>query len=396
MRPVSLLCFSMWVGCSVDESTTARSASPPPASCVPGVAAVLDGAPHSAVQDALDAAIPGGPVVVEVCPGTWMENLELPFEGEWTLMGVGGQATLDGGMNGPVLVVPEDTHLSLTDLVLQNGLFDEMGGAVGIFGGSLRAERVDFVDNEAGEGGAVSAYSADLELVDVRFVGNRAVWGESGGGGLNVWQISDGHSVTLRRVQWLNNEVLFDGNGGGLQLVAFADTALTMERVLFEGNSATQGAAMLLQADGGYIHGRLADAVVRNHVGHADSLGTLNLFASPGSQVDLDIVDSVLSDNTAGDGPALWMLGLPDGAPGTTRARLLRSKVLRNTALGAPPPGGPAGAISVYGHALLLLRNANLGLGAADNPTGDLRACPNAYGGGVNGWVAEEVGRFCP
>jgi hypothetical protein len=394
-RCVSLMVL---VACSSQEAAFVGS-SPPPGTCAPGVAAMAAGAMFSTVQGALDAAVPGAPAIINVCPGVWSENLELPFAGDWQLLGLmapdGTRAVLDGGQVGQVLVVPEETALTLGDLVLRNGYSDESGGAFALFGGSLSMTRVELTGNVAGEGGGAMLYSANAMIVDSRILGNRSEWGESGGGGLGVTQIGDGLSVTLRRTLVAGNEAANDGYGGGLSFVSFADTDVLLDRVTLQENTARDGAGAFFMSDGGYIHGRATRVTVRGHVGAAGSYGALSLFATPGSQVDLDLADGLIADNLAEASPALSLFGLPGGAPGVARARLLRTKVYRNSALSTPPTG-PVGAIGVFGDAMMYLSNADLGSGANDNPAGDLAGCSMMLGARVTGWVSEVGGDYCP
>ncbi|HMV68701.1 MAG TPA: hypothetical protein PKA64_17750, partial [Myxococcota bacterium] len=301
------------VGCA---SSSGALQAPPPVACPSGVAAWVDGTSYPTVQAALDAASPAGPARVDVCPGTWVENLELPFVGDWTIAGVGpARPALDGGLAGPVLS-SEDSALTLVDLVLQNGRNDESGGGLWLAGGSLEALRVDLRDNVAGEGGGAAIYDADVTLSGCRFERNVADWGESGGGGLLVTQLHAGHQATIADTTFVANEAIVGGAGGGARLTAFADAGVAMDRVLFEANVADAGAAMFAQAEDGVLAARLARAVVRRHDNGQTGEGTLYTFASPGAAVSLDVVGGQIADNVARASPALLAIGLPSGSPG--------------------------------------------------------------------------------
>ncbi len=210
--------------------------------------------------DTLAAAVAAAPVdaTVEVCPGTYVENLVI--ERNLTLRGSGVEVTtIDGGGALSTLFV-DAVDLTLADFTITNGAahLNPLGGP-GTCGGGLAIEygngqqiTIDdcvFTNNEASHGAAIcadgtnGANDADLVLSRVRIHDNIASVNGAG-----VFSYSD---LSLDDCEIVDN--VAGNHGGGLYLaygVATVTGGVVRDNVAMEGGGAYLQSPMTLEVTG--------------------------------------------------------------------------------------------------------------------------------------------------
>jgi nitrous oxidase accessory protein NosD len=166
-----------------DAAVPATDAAPPRLLVCP------TGADYAAIQPAIDAASPG--TMVEVCAGTFAENLVI--DKPLHLRGAGGAAAtvVDGGATGRVLLVQGvgPPGVVIEGLTLRNGRADGEGGAVRCAASVLAMRGAVLAASAADSGGGLSAQGCALEIDDTVFTDHTA---DASGGGLQLTG-SSGH-----------------------------------------------------------------------------------------------------------------------------------------------------------------------------------------------------------
>ncbi|MFZ5476742.1 MAG: MopE-related protein [Myxococcota bacterium] len=296
--------------------------------CTEGVAAVLpSGVPYPTVQDAVDAAAAGD--VVTVCPGTWVESLDVTAD--LGLAGFGSGVSVLAPDRGSALQASDGIDLTVTDITVEGGeehagggillgddgtlsacavsfglnTSDAEGGAVGGEGAaSLTFDACTFHANEAGTNGGAVALDGEATIVveDSAFVSNTAA---TEGGAL--WAVG-GATVSV------TNSV-FEANGAGYgAAISFEGPAIDATAVTFEANVGSYAGAIWLDNDDRSALAATLDACVFE--GNSGYLGGgLRLGAT--SAGTLSLTDTSFAGNTAkyggafgGSNGATWTITL--------------------------------------------------------------------------------------
>ena len=289
------------------------------------------------IGGAIDEAGPGG--VVQVCPGTYEEFLELPDDltlvstdgsgdteivapdlgasvvsvtGDVAIIGFtirGGEAPNGGGLTC------SGAELTLVDVVLQGNTSAGDGG--GLYGADCRVE-FDGVQarentaarygggifltggrgtitgsvaggNTAYEGGGMFLYETGVDLLESEIVDNIATtvseddW-DAGGGGGGLWTSGDGavHGNTIAR-----NASGYNGGGAFLQRV----NADVVGNTIADNTCGEDGAGIYFSISSGTVEG---NTIERNAA--SDDAGGLRMFYG-----QTEIIDNVFTENSAGD-----------------------------------------------------------------------------------------------
>lgn len=235
----------------------------------------------SASHDTIAGAIADAPAgcIIEVCPGTYEENLEIAKP--LTLRGTAGaEATIVQGQRaGPVAAVRDvrEAWLTLEGLTVRGG-DAERGGGVACSGADVRLRHVVLTGNRAQSGGGLHARDCRLELDATEVRDNRAV----AGGGVAI----EGGDATVRGCELRGNAA--ELQGGALHVAA---DALIADSVLADNESRWTGGAVYVDRHAPQLRGNTLtgnDAV--------DDGGGVYLHQS-----DALLADNALSGNTAGD-----------------------------------------------------------------------------------------------
>jgi parallel beta-helix repeat protein/predicted outer membrane repeat protein len=289
------------------------------------------------IQEAVDEAGSGG--VVQVCPGTYEEFIELPDDltlvsmdgsgeteivapgtdmsvitvtGDVSIIGFtvrGGEAENGGGL----LCV--SASMTLQDVVLQGNAAAGDGG--GLYGSDCRVEfdGVQAVENTAArygggiyltggrgtiansvaggntayEGGGMFLYETGVDLLDSEIVDNVATtvseedW-DAGGGGGGLWTSGDG---AVHRNLIARNASGYNGGGAFLQRV----DADVEGNTISDNTCDEDGAGIYFSVSSGTVRG---NTIERNAA--SDDAGGLRMFYG-----QTEMIDNVLSENSAGD-----------------------------------------------------------------------------------------------
>jgi predicted outer membrane repeat protein len=196
------------------------------------------------IQAAIDSAEAGDEVFVSA--GVWTESIQshmfgpsmLIMKSDITLRGETGgyTTTLDAQSAGRVILCPMlAAQVTIEDLTIIGGAASgsspaDNGGGILCRGAAARIVNCEFVDNEAGAGGALSIYSNpdSTQVVDCSFIDNVAL---ERGGGVYVYD----PNVRLSRCRFINNTA--GSSGGGALYCQSANTAVIYCEFL--NNSAT-------------------------------------------------------------------------------------------------------------------------------------------------------------
>lgn len=203
--------------------------------------------------DTIAAAVAAAPpdATIQVCPGTYVENLVI--ERNLTLQGAGAESTtIDGGGIASTLYV-DGVDLALSGLTITNGVahLNPLGGGVGPCGGGLsivdsngQQITIDdcvFTNNQASNGAAIcsdgvtGSGDADIVLTQVMIHDNDA---SANGGG--IFSYSD---VVLDDCELVDNTA--GNHGGGLYL---SYGAATVNGGIVRNNVAGEGGGAYLQS----------------------------------------------------------------------------------------------------------------------------------------------------
>jgi len=318
---------------------------------------VGDGTPGSCDATALSARLTGGGAVRFNCGPNSVTIIVTSTEqiAANTSIDGGGLVAISGGGATGVFNVSDGVSLSLLDIIIRDG--NAAGGGGILNQGSLRVDRVNFLNNRADAGGAIYNLNGTLTISNSAFLNNTA---RLGGAIRNL-----GGSVAIRGTTFSGNVVLNDGDGGailnrvGALSVAYSiftgnqggtvsgggiennDIALVSDST-FTGNTA--GA----NGGGGLYNGLGGRLTVTNSTFATNSAGASGgggLLIETGV---LTVTNSTFAGNTAGA-----------GGPGNISGTL----ALKNTIVAGGSPRNCAGPITSQGHNLV--SGATCGFGAA-------------------------------
>ncbi len=288
-----------------DDSGPGDPDAGPPDATEPVVRAVCADAPFTTIGSAIQASSPGD--VIEICPGTYGENLVIVGK-QLTLIGTGGTdaTVIDGGGLAPALIVrqTDGAGVRLQGLTLRNGKTDTSGGGIRCVDSALTIAATTFTGNQARDGGGMHAAGCAVDLDGARFHGNQATYG----GGL---YLADG-TATIRNSQFRTNQAR---RGGG----AYLSNDAVVEDSVFAENTAdwTGGGVYVFEHapifrrntisanysfnDGGgmYFHWGTPTLIENHVVGNRsdDDGGGIRLFTS------MAVVErNIIENNESGDG----------------------------------------------------------------------------------------------
>jgi hypothetical protein len=271
------------------------------------------GGTHATVQSAIDEAVSGSDAYeIHVAVGRWRERVTV-FTGVGRVIKISGgwvdgfsrrtddptvQTVLDGEALGTVLTIVTGGHVSLAGFVITGGLagrsaaggvfLSARGGAIELFGNTIRENRVTSAESVSG-GGLVAGASRGgrLSIRDNLFERNAAVStaGMATHGGANI-SGGDGSFVEVVGNRFFDNEVRSPELAmvSALNVSAWDSAQVNVDLNLFRDNRAIGGrfgafTALRLQAGGTAGTGSRLFAR-RNQV-----LG--NPTESPGQQVEM-------------------------------------------------------------------------------------------------------------
>ncbi len=246
--------------------------------------------PFDAIQEALDLAVDGDRISLQ--PGVYRGagNIQLRFAGKAvTLASVAGPETCTIDLQKTHIVLNDgETNATVVEgITFQNGLASSGGGALDCRGGRPTIRNCRFLNNQAGNGGAIYSGLTDTVIEGCYFEGNQAVDDSSGFGG----------AIRLRRARSIVRDCEFVGNaatedGGALYYDASNDLA-TLERCSFFHNTATFGGAVNI-VDGGIIRNGL-------FVGNTASFGgAIRVERQDSRRFALQLINATLVDNGPG------------------------------------------------------------------------------------------------
>jgi hypothetical protein len=196
------------------------------------------GCDFTSIQDAVDSAESGD--VIELGAETFLESVTITKG--LTINGAGPGSTIVHGSGFRVFSINPSVALTLTDITIENGSGATVGGGVGnsAFGEHLPLILDNCVvrDNRARVGGGVF-HSGDVVITNTLIAGNTA---EHGGG---MYLVGYGDTtVTITNSLIVDNHATgYEGynNGSGGGLYAFWPADLTIESSEIASNSATSG-----------------------------------------------------------------------------------------------------------------------------------------------------------
>lgn len=331
--------------------------------------------------------------VVDVAPGTYMENVSITRS--LTIRGASVvSTTVDGAPVGSVFtIVTPTTAVTLTRMTVANGNGAFGGGVMQGVGGTLWISDVLFLDNQAGmSGGAIYSVDGQVTVLSSAFEGNMA---QSVNGGA-IYQAGVTGTLFVGTSAFLANHAAFDGGA-----IYNSAGALTVTESVFNDNDASRfgggianenGSLTVTDSDisdnvaftaGGGLYNLQGMTVQRTTIasntvssgtgrgGGVANNGVTVVDASTlygnvaidggglfnGSSGTLTVTNSTISDNNANGGGGLQNRGT---------SNLVHATVADNDALG----GG--GILNISGS--ITLANSLIG----DNPTGG--DCVNSSG----------------
>jgi len=241
--------------------------------------AMVDGVGYSSITDAVADVADGG--TVELCDGVVFPDLITTIDKLVTIKGAGpdrSASTIDGSdapkNNGMFVVLPTG-ELHLQTLTITNGIAGAVKGTTA--GGTIIVDDCLFLDNDTpGNGSAISG--RDITITNSEFTGNEATLGGA------VFTFAGGFLTVT--------DTLFEGNVATLDGGAFHSASpVVFTGVDVIGNTAN-GSVVLANGGGG---------------GVITATSGLSTFT-----------DTLFSDNLAGSGGALWVIGASVDAGDTT------------------------------------------------------------------------------
>jgi fibronectin-binding autotransporter adhesin len=346
----------------------------------PTLAAITIDCAHASLQTALNSAPPGATLNVKgTCSGNFAFSKNLTLSGS-------PAATLDGAGTGTTLTINGFHRVTLTHLVVTNGVGPDGGGIRFSGGGSLSIDHVRVNGNSAvgglrpqsaGGGGIFVRDPAFVTITNSTISGNHVTTSghnaQSGQGG-GVYAIGE---LTLVNTTVTGNTILAtsdDNSGNGMGGGIFVEGALAVSGSTIEGNHATGTGAQFGSAYGAGVSWspfgndalRIAHSTISSNVAKgtapADARASgAGLYLYSGYSSPATISDSTLDGNraiaNASAGNATVYGGAIDGEAHYSDANvtLLRTKVINSfaNAVATAAADGYGGGIKVAGTTVL-------------------------------------------
>ncbi|MEM7518612.1 MAG: right-handed parallel beta-helix repeat-containing protein, partial [Planctomycetota bacterium] len=153
---------------------------------------------------------------IRIAPGTYVENVALPFDLD--LIGTGGAAVtfVDGGALGSVITIPAAVTVTIEGLTIQNGLAERGAGILS--DGALTLRNSTITDNHTPGAGAAN----------------------QGGGGIGTSGPGVTSDLVVEQSVIRDNSVLGSGFGYGGGIL-FASGSLRISDSIVHGNSVAGG-----------------------------------------------------------------------------------------------------------------------------------------------------------
>ncbi|MFH1467982.1 MAG: right-handed parallel beta-helix repeat-containing protein [Pseudomonadota bacterium] len=299
-----------------------------------------DIAPYASIQDAIDDADDDD--VLQVCPGTYRENLAV-YAKRLTLVSMEGpEVTIVDGGGATTLAVTQvgGAGLSVQGFTLQGGVAEQYGGGIACSQSTLGLQDDIVTGNAAPNGAGMVASACVLSLMSNVFSGNVATTTGGGaylsgcegqvvgntfsgnsanlGGGLAV----QGDDLTVAENEFRANEALFNGAetafGAGMYL---AGSSPVSENEFIENVSEDDGGGIYVYLGYGDFNGNLLQGNVCGNDGagayfsqtHAhiydnsfienvsyDDAGGLRLYISYATVEDNDLIGNTANDDGGG------------------------------------------------------------------------------------------------
>ena len=236
-----------------------------------------------AISQATSGAYAGDDVIIEVAPGTYLENdsLSVSSLSSLTIAGAGASSTIvDGGGLSSVITVNSGT-VTVSGLTVENGYVpNSSGGGIDNFGTTSVTNSV-ITGNTAGNGADGAGLYNDGSLS----VSDSTVSGNSGGVGAGIYNFSGQLTVSDSTISGNTTSL----NGGGVSNASPGATATITDSTL-SGNSAAVGGALYVTRDTVTL---AASTIVGNSANASDGGGIAN-FAT------LDMAGDIVADNGQG------------------------------------------------------------------------------------------------
>lgn len=197
--------------------------------------------------------------------------------------------------HGGAIQVGTGTSLLIADSTIRDSLAEQSGGAVHVDpGAGLRIERSLFIGNRAANGGAIASNSP-TNVLDSLFSDNRSTAPNGEGGAIQIWFAR----LDAQRTQFIDSRA---AQGGALALRGNGTDYARLIDVTLTGNIATfDGGAVLLYDAAGVVGQRIFADGNRADAGGAFSLRGTSTGPGQPRQIGViaGLVDSRLSNNQA-------------------------------------------------------------------------------------------------
>ena len=262
------------------------------ANCATATGSAAD--PVCSITAAIAIASPGD--TIRIAPGTYIENVDLPFD--LTLLGTGGAdvTIVDGSLSGTVITIPAAVAVEIEGLTITRG--------------------------QAPSGGGIKL-SGDLVLTNSTICANRS----ADGAGIAADMLGGGADLTIRGSTIDNNRAYGLGYGNGLRIkgggISQLGGSLTILNSTVHKNIARVGEVddyyyycpiiacnYADVGEGGGIYALQADLSITNStISECEAFAVFGFGTGGGlcaRQCTLDIVNTTLSGNASGSGSSVF------------------------------------------------------------------------------------------
>jgi hypothetical protein len=314
------------------------------------------------IQEAIDRLADGG--VIEVCPGTYLENLVIDRR-PLTLRPYPGAAapTIDGAATGRVITVTDvdDPGVVIESVVLVNGLTGEDGGGLYCRNSTLTLNGSQISLSGGNNGGGFAARDCVIDARDNALFLNTAA--ARGGGAF----------ISTSKGSFANNESHSNQaqEGGGIAVVSaggeepsqrdFASDALEIRGNTFRDNSAETPRTIFYfgkESGGGGVWLRGDSPFVENLViGNSSSVNGGGLYVAGGTVTIVD--NEVLNNRTIEDGGGIFT--------NSCGGRIAGNRIIGNSTF------DDAGGLRIFVGFNMTIENNNISFNSALDASGGVK-----------------------